>query len=63
MFAECFERLFFGYLFLSRRDNRNDVAVRNGRMNQNTRRLNVRHNGHQVDRLVRRRFIDLQRVR
>ena len=38
------------------------MTVRHGRMHQNTGRLNVRHDGHQVDCLMRGRLFHLQRI-
>ena len=36
--------------------------MRNGSMDEDSGRFNVRHDRHQVDGLMARRFVDLQRV-
>lgn len=62
MRVERFEGHFFRDLLLAVRDDRDDMAMRNGRMNEDARGRHMRHDGHQIDGLMARRLIDAQGV-
>ncbi len=58
MRVERFESHFFRDLLLAVRDDRDDVAMRDGRMNEDARGRHMRHDGHQIDGLMARRLIE-----
>ena len=62
MLGRHLEQVVLVDLFLRGRDHGDDVAVGHRRMYQNAGRVNVRHDVHQVERLMAGRVFHLQRV-
>ena len=64
MLAESLQGHLLGKLFaiFCRRKNGDDVTVRYRGVHQNTRRINMRHDGHEIQSLMGRRFFHLERI-